>query len=158
MFSRLAIKAALFTVTAMGSLAGCGSPISIIDLWASTTKLGTALQQDWTLQFTNDNKLALKLVNTSTATSGQGAACVNTVSISGTSTTTQTELTVTAQSGTSVYERCQNPAENAGPITLSAANLAMFATDLSGPYTLTADQLTLSPPESGFGPGVLTRN
>lgn len=158
MLSRLVINAALLTMTALGSLAGCGSPPSVVGSWSSTTTLGAALQQDWSVKFTADDKLTLTFVNTSTATSGTGAGCVNTVSISGTYTATVTDLTVTAQSGTSLYERCQNPAENAGPITLSAANLAMFAKDLSGPYTVTADQLTLSPPESGIGPGVLNRN
>ena len=158
MFSRLITKAGLFVmVNALGTLAGCGNPPSIVGSWASTTTLAASLAADWSFTFTADSKLTLTFSTTSSATSGKGAGCVNTVSINGTYTAAEPNLTVTAQSGTSIYERCLNSAENTPPMTLSAANLAMFSTDFTGPFTVTADELTLATPASGVGPGVLTR-
>lgn len=158
MFSRLPAKAGLFVmVNALGALLGCGSPPSIVGSWNSTTNFSASLQTDWSFTFTADDKLTLKFVTTSSATSGQGAGCVNTVSVSGTYTAVEPNLTVTAQSGTTIYERCLNSAENTSSIALNAANLAMFAKDFTGPFSVTADELTLPKPESGIGPGVLNR-
>ena len=155
---RLFGKAALFVAIVLGPLSGCGNPPSIVGNWTSATALGVNLQQAWSLKFTADGRFELRLVNTSTATSGRGAGCVDTIVANGTYTASEPDLTVTAQSGSTTYDHCLNSAENTATSNFPPASLMMLSTDFTGPFSVTADELTLSPPESGFGPGVLTRN
>ena len=155
MLRRIA-SVALYAVTASAVLTGCGNPPTLVGSWVSTTTASPTLQTEWTFKFAADNTYAQSLVTTNTATSGRGAGCVATVSTGGVYTAVEPTLTVTAQSGTASYERCLNSAENAR-LPLSAADLAMFSTDFSGPFAVSGDQLTLNTPASGIGPGVLTR-
>lgn len=157
MLSRRIASVALYAVTALATFAGCGNPPSIVGNWASTTVLNPTLQTEWSFKFTADNNFTASVVTTSTATSGRGAGCVITVATSGVYTAVEPTLTVTTQSGTTIYERCLNSAENTASMPLSAANLAMFSSDFSGPFAVTGDQLTLNTPASGVGPGALTR-
>ena len=157
MLSRRIASFALYAVTAFAPFAGCGNPPTIVGSWASTTTLGPTLQTEWAFKFTADNTFTLSLVTTNAATSGRGAGCVATVTTSGVYTAVEPTLTVTAQSGTAIYERCLNSAENTASMPLSAANLAMFSADFSGPFAVAGDQLTVHTPASGVGPGVLTR-
>lgn len=144
-------------VTALGMFAGCGNPPSIVGNWGNTTTPLLNLQTEWTFKFTADNKFSLDYVAANRATSGQGAGCVKTLSLSGAYTASEPDLTVTAQSGTWISERCQNSAENTPAMTISAANLAVYSMELSGMFTVGEDQLTLPMPPLGVGPGVLTR-
>lgn len=167
MLSRRIAHVALNAVTALSplflssllglGLSGCGNPPSIVGSWGSTVTAGPSLQMDWSFKFAADNTFTLTLVTSSTATSGRGAGCVNTVTASGVYTAAEPTLTVTAQSGGSIYERCLNSAENTTLMPFNAANLAMLSTDFSGPFSVTADQLTLKTPASGIGPGALIR-
>lgn len=157
MLSRRIASVAVYAVTAFATLAGCGNPPTIVGSWASTTTASATLQTDWSFKFTADSTFTLSLVTTNAATSGRGAGCVATVTTSGVYTAVEPTLTVTAQSGAAIYERCLNSAENTASMALSAANLAMFSSDFSGPFAVVGDQLTVNTPPSGVGPGVLTR-
>jgi len=155
MKTRLSFTAALMTL--VGTLTACGSEPSIVGSWSASNSLAANLETQWVFKFTADNKFTLSMVTTSTATSGSGAGCVNTVSLAGDYSVLATDLTVTAKSGTFVYEKCLNSAQNTPVMNFQATNLQMFSTDFTGPFTVTAEELTLKTPASGVGPGVLSR-
>lgn len=155
MTKRLSFTAALLTL--VGTLTACGGEPSIVGSWSSTNGTSASLDVQWAFKFTADNKFTLSLVSTNTATSGSGAGCANTVSLAGDYSVLAADLTVTAKSGTFVYEKCLNSAQNTPVTDFRAADLQMFSTDYTGPFTVTAGELTLNTPASGFGPGVLSR-
>jgi hypothetical protein len=151
----------------IAGIAGCDGPPSVIGSWYSMAQPTDTQSVQWAFEFTDDGKVSLALVTTSTATAGRGAGCMETVAIDGVYTTARADsaagasLTLTAQSGTTQYDSCVNPAENTAATALPQASLDMFSADLSGPFTVTEQTLTLhmpaSGPASGPVPGVLTR-
>lgn len=155
MAKRLSLTAALMTL--LGTLTACGSEPTIVGSWSSTNATAPNIESRWSFKFTADNKFTLSTITTNAATSGTGAGCVNTISLAGDYSAAATALTVTAKSGTFAYEKCLNSAQNTAVMNFDAASLQMFSTDFTGPFTVTAEELTLKAPASGFGPGVLSR-
>ena len=155
MKTRLSFTAALMTL--IGTLTACGSEPTIVGSWSASKTAAPNLDAQWSFKFAADNKFTLSMLTTSTATSGSGAGCVNTISLAGDYSVAATTLTVTAKSGTFIYEKCLNSNQNTSVMNFDAAPLQMFSNDFSGPFTVTADELTLKTPASGIGPGVLSR-
>lgn len=159
MFSKLSQTAALFLFAGALAAGGCGSPASIVGTWSAsaTDATNASLKTKWTLKFADDNKFTESVVITNGATSGTGAGCVNSIEVSGKYSVAEKSLTLTADSGTSAYASCMNSSENVAPKQLSATDLATMSSDLSGPFTMTEEQLTLKMPAQGPKPGILSR-
>lgn len=158
-FNKLTQTASLFVLAGALAASGCGGEPTIVGSWSAgpTVQTDPNLKVKWSLKFTADNKFTQSVVTTSSATSGTGAGCVNSIEVAGKYSVVEKNLTLTAESGTSAYASCLNSSENVAAKALAAADLAALSAELSGPFTMTEEQLTLKMPAQGPKPGVLSR-